>query len=149
MSNFGNLVKATGNEEERFYNTMHELEMAPLIVHDKFARATIGMNMNTDINGDLIVDFIECTDVFKDESSRSFSCGFSLSQGTKETPRDLSRAQETGTKILGGFPVREVSYGDIDSDGDLDIAIQISTGAVYVFHLSTEKEQTKQPTPAP
>lgn len=30
--------------------------------------------------------------------------------------------------------VTEVRYGDIDRDGDIDIAVKLTDGAIYVFH---------------
>ncbi|MBI4212189.1 MAG: hypothetical protein HY540_06080 [Deltaproteobacteria bacterium] len=30
--------------------------------------------------------------------------------------------------------IREVRYGDIDKDGDIDIAVKLEDGAIFVFH---------------
>ena len=35
------------------------------------------------------------------------------------------------------LPMKEFRYGDIDGDGDVDIAIKLKDGGVYVFHQET------------
>ncbi|MBI4210994.1 MAG: hypothetical protein HY540_00005 [Deltaproteobacteria bacterium] len=33
-----------------------------------------------------------------------------------------------------GKKIKELRYGDIDDDGDIDIAVKLENGAIYVFH---------------
>lgn len=37
-------------------------------------------------------------------------------------------------KEPGTLKVAEIRYGDIDKDGDVDIAVKLTNGAIYVFH---------------
>jgi len=54
-------------------------------------------------------------------------------------PRPVNGIRPDGATILdawnlGSKKVLEVRYGDIDKDGDIDIAVKLTDGAIYVFH---------------
>lgn len=38
-----------------------------------------------------------------------------------------------------GLTIKEVRLGDIDKDGDMDVAVQLADGAIYGFHNVSRK----------
>jgi len=85
---------------------------------------------------------------FKDGSPKTLSCVSAVPEksfGCFLKPSDSPRVL-----IWNSIPFKvvEVRYGDIDKDGDIDIAVKLMNGAIYVFH-NLQTSPSKSPTNNP
>lgn len=53
---------------------------------------------------------------------------------TFERKQQKEKWKNTMMELLKKQQISEIRYGDIDKDGDVDIAVKLTNGAIYVFH---------------
>ncbi|MDO8519206.1 MAG: hypothetical protein Q7T11_03470 [Deltaproteobacteria bacterium] len=125
----GNAVKADSKEEEKFKDMKPIEESATLVpgISQFTARVQFGKDATEDI--------IHVVAAKWRGDFPAYVQAVILSGATKD-PSTVEKVEADQLKITGGpgTHVEEVRYGDIDGDADLDIAVKLSDGAIYVFH---------------
>lgn len=92
--------------------------------------------------------YISCnTETDIEDNLKSFSCYY-MHSGQFNDPFETQFISTFGNrKFVDKLPLKEFRYGDIDKDGDVDIALKLSDGGIYVFHQETAPKKTPKKTP--
>ncbi|MBI4211773.1 MAG: hypothetical protein HY540_03965 [Deltaproteobacteria bacterium] len=103
--------------EIKIYQTLPTADLQGTASAGKFSGNADFMNLGTN-------DYFSCL-THSLESDHSLICG-STSRGIRGNRHP----------VLWSFSqkIQEVRYGDIDRDGDTDIAVKLEDGAIFVFH---------------
>lgn len=137
VDGYGKAVRATADEVKIFEKVMSKIPLTPQRYTDgKKVGGSDKVHLNIDLNRDgKKNDMMICIDNYSSKADRRFGCAGAYNIDPKR-PADIQsfEFEIKGIDILGDKRLGKMYIGDIDLDGDIDVAVRAKDGAVYVFH---------------
>jgi len=121
----GNAKPVTPEEQHAYANIMKSLQ-------DKGEKDGVlaFADSSFDANGDGKSEFLLCAG----KKREKFGCMVARIKPDGKVEKTISWSSVKTPFNLRGLDIVDTRRGDIDGDGDNDIAFQVSSGAIYVYH---------------
>lgn len=100
----------------------------------------IAVDARFDVDRDSKNEFFSCvgSQPFRHDRRERTHRGFFVCSVCREGAIEVGREEwKSEAYRFNERTIRDLRYGDIDQDGDIDVAFKMSDGAIYVYHNIT------------